>query len=50
VLADIVGAEMQIALVYPERAFLPPKVRAFIDAVVAWVSRELDPARQTRSR
>lgn len=50
VLTDIVGAEMQIALVYPERAFLPPKVRAFIDAVAAWVSRELDPARQTRSR
>ena len=41
VLADIVGAEMQIALVYPERAFLPPQVRAFIDAVAAWVPREL---------
>ncbi|WP_313904662.1 LysR family transcriptional regulator [Rhizobium bangladeshense] len=41
VLAGVVGAEMQIALVYPERAFLPPQVRAFIDAVAAWVSREL---------
>ncbi|WP_228681263.1 LysR family transcriptional regulator [Acinetobacter pittii] len=41
VLADVVGAEMQIAVVYPERAFLPPKVRVFIDAVVAWMSREL---------
>jgi len=38
VLADVVGAELQIALVYPERAFLPPKVRALIDAVAAWVS------------
>lgn len=41
VLAGVVGAEMQIALVYPERAFLPPQVRAFIDAVAAWVPREL---------
>ena len=40
VLANVVGAEMQIALVYPERAFLPPQVRAFIDAVVPWVSRD----------
>lgn len=41
VLAGIIGAEMQIALVYPERTFLPPQVRVFIDAVAAWVSREL---------
>ena len=41
VLADVVGTEMQIALVYPERAFLPPQVRAFIDAVAAWVPHEL---------
>lgn len=41
VLADVVGAEMQIALVYPERTFLPPQVRVFIEAVAAWVSREL---------
>ena len=41
VLAGIIGAEMQIALVYPERTFLPPQVRAFIDAVAGWVSREL---------
>ncbi len=47
VLADVVGAEMQIALVYPERAFLPPQVRAFIDAVVAWVSRDRAEAQQT---
>ena len=37
VLAGVVGAEMQIALVYPERQFLPPQVRAFIDTVAAWV-------------
>ncbi len=41
VLAGVVGTELQIALVYPERTFLPPQVRAFIDAVAAWVPREL---------
>ena len=41
VLAGVVGTEMQIALVYPERAFMPPQVRAFIEAVADWVSREL---------
>lgn len=50
VLADVVGAEMQIALVYPERAFLPPKVRALIDAVAAWVSRDLAATRRTPPR
>lgn len=40
VLAGVVGTELQIALVYPDRAFLPPQVRAFIDAVAAWVARE----------
>ncbi|MDH6590243.1 DNA-binding transcriptional LysR family regulator [Variovorax sp. TBS-050B] len=50
VLANVVGAEMQIALVYPERAFLPPKVRALIDAVAAWVSRDLAPIRRTPPR
>ncbi len=50
VLADIIGAEMQIALVYPERAFLPPQVRAFIDAVAAWVPRELAANQHARQR
>nr|WP_298101126.1 LysR family transcriptional regulator [uncultured Shinella sp.] len=50
VLAGIVGAEMQIALVYPERAFLPPQVRAFIDAVAAWVPRELVANQRTLQR
>ncbi|MCG6573979.1 LysR family transcriptional regulator [Pseudomonas sp. AF32] len=40
VLAGIVGTELHIALVYPERTFLLPQVRAFIDAVAAWVPRE----------
>jgi DNA-binding transcriptional LysR family regulator len=50
VLADVVGAELQIALVYPERAFLPPKVRAFIDAVAAWVSGKLTPTPRAKRR
>lgn len=50
VLADFVDAEMQIALVYPERAFLPPQVRAFIDAVAAWVQRELAGNQRTSQR
>lgn len=41
VLAGVVGAELQIALVYPERAFLPPQVRAFIEAVAAWMPRQI---------
>lgn len=40
VLDGDVGSEMQIALVYPERTYLAPQVRAFIDAVATWVKRE----------
>ncbi|HVK63969.1 MAG TPA: LysR family transcriptional regulator [Polyangium sp.] len=36
VLPGAIQAESHIAVVYPEREFLPPQVRAFIDAVVAW--------------
>jgi len=50
VLANVVGAEMQIALVFPERTFLPPQVRAFIDAVAAWVPRELAENQRTPPR
>jgi hypothetical protein len=50
VLAGVIGAEMQIALVYPERAFLPPQVRAFIEAVAAWVPRELAANRPSPQR
>lgn len=41
VLRDIIGTEMQIAVVYPDRHFLLPQVRAFIDAVVSWVASEM---------
>jgi DNA-binding transcriptional LysR family regulator len=36
VLPGIIEADTQVALVYPEREFVPPQVRAFIDAVAAW--------------
>jgi len=36
VLPGVIEAPNQIAVVYPEREFLPPHVRAFIDALVAW--------------
>jgi DNA-binding transcriptional LysR family regulator len=36
VLPDKLRAEAQVAVVYPERQFVPPAVRAFVDAVVEW--------------
>ncbi|HEU4582887.1 MAG TPA: LysR family transcriptional regulator [Polyangiaceae bacterium] len=36
VLQGVLAAESQIAVVYPEREFVPPQVRAFVDAVVEW--------------
>jgi DNA-binding transcriptional LysR family regulator len=41
VLAGVVQAESRIALVYPERELVPPQVRAFVDAVLAWAPKEL---------
>lgn len=39
VLAGIIEAEARISVVYPEREFVPPQVRAFIDTVVAWADK-----------
>lgn len=44
VLPDVIGADARVALVYPEKEFLPPQVRAFIDAVVAWAPGRLGSA------
>jgi DNA-binding transcriptional LysR family regulator len=41
VLPDLIREEARVALVYPEKEFLPPQVRAFIDAVVAWAPGRL---------
>lgn len=36
VLPERLGGETQLAVVYPEREFVAPAVRAFVDAVVTW--------------
>ena len=48
VLPDLIGAEARVAMVYPEKEFLPPQVRAFIDAVVGWAPGWLGAARGGR--
>jgi DNA-binding transcriptional LysR family regulator len=42
VLESKLGAAGSVAVVYPERQFVPPQVRAFVDAVVAWAPGQLD--------
>jgi DNA-binding transcriptional LysR family regulator len=41
VLPDTLRGEALFAVVYAEREFVPPAVRAFVDAVVAWAPTEL---------
>lgn len=36
VLPGVLEVESQVAVVYAEREFVPPQVRAFVDSVVAW--------------
>jgi DNA-binding transcriptional LysR family regulator len=36
VLAGVLEAENKLAVVYVEREFMPPQVRAFVDELVAW--------------
>ena len=45
VLPDLIREEARVALVYPEKEFRPPQVRAFIDAVVAWTPPRLETLR-----
>jgi DNA-binding transcriptional LysR family regulator len=40
VLADALSGESRIAVVYLEREFVPPAVRAFVDEVTAWAPGE----------
>lgn len=42
VLPAVLEAETQVAVVYAEREFVPPQVRAFVDALVAWAPSELE--------
>jgi DNA-binding transcriptional LysR family regulator len=48
VLPGIIEAENRIAVVYPEREFLPPHVRAFVETLVAW-GPELELGLNTRA-
>jgi len=41
VLPGSVEARSMVAVVYPEREFVPPQVRAFADAIVAWAPQHL---------
>jgi DNA-binding transcriptional LysR family regulator len=54
VLPGAVEAENRIAVVYVEREFMPPQVRAFVDALIAWgpkLQRDPPPMRlSSRSR
>jgi DNA-binding transcriptional LysR family regulator len=57
VLPGVIGTESRIAIVYLERELLPPQVRAFVDAVVAWAPGNLGapvrapkPAKKRRAR
>ena len=39
VLDGVVGRDVSLSLVWVEREFLLPKVRAFVDRVVAWADQ-----------
>lgn len=41
VLSEVLGAESKVVVVYPERELVPPQVRMFVDAVVAWAPDHL---------
>ena len=43
VLPGAIHADSHIAVIYAEREFMPPQVRAFIDAVTAWGGGDLLP-------
>lgn len=42
VLPTVLHAKSQLAVVYLERQFLPPQVRAFVESAVAWAKQRLD--------
>jgi len=42
VLPELIHAESRVAVIYPEKEFLPPQVRAFIDVLVAWAPTVID--------
>ena len=50
VLANILEGEAQVALVYPEREFVPPQVKAFIEAVLAWAPGAFEPKSKAKPK
>jgi DNA-binding transcriptional LysR family regulator len=43
VLPRLIEADSRVAAVYLEREFVPPQVRAFVDALAAWAVQGFDP-------
>lgn len=51
VLPGMLEVESRVSVVYAEREFVPPQVRAFVDTIIAWAPTELSkelPARRKR--
>jgi DNA-binding transcriptional LysR family regulator len=44
VLPELIHADTRVAIVYAEKELMPPQVRAFIDALVAWAPTGLNAA------
>jgi DNA-binding transcriptional LysR family regulator len=41
VMPGVLETSATLALVYPEREFLPPQIRAFVDTIAAWAASEV---------
>jgi DNA-binding transcriptional LysR family regulator len=50
VLPGTIEADAKLAVVHIEREFVPPQVRAFVEAVVVWAKRELATGRVQRAQ
>lgn len=50
VLARVIGTSSRLSLVYVEREFMPPQVRAFIEAIAAWATASTMLRRDKRAR
>lgn len=50
VLKGLVEAESRFAVVYPDREFISPQLRAFVEAVAAWVPPGLRPTESRNPR
>jgi DNA-binding transcriptional LysR family regulator len=48
VMPGVLETSATLALVYPEREFLPPQIRAFVDTIAAWATSEAGLAPRVR--